>query len=82
MNVKDFELKYNDEKVLKLLKVRKFIIKHLQNLDNVLVNIKRFKIMIIKTKLKFCISEIKMIKFVYNMNKRHFNKEKMIKIVL
>jgi hypothetical protein len=38
-----------------------------------LTDIKRFKTIVIKTKLKLYMRELKIMRFVYNVNKRHSN---------
>ena len=46
-----------------------------------LINIKRLKIIIFDKKIQFCIFDIKIVNFVYNEIKRHFDNFKVIKII-
>jgi hypothetical protein len=63
--------RYNDEEVLKLLNVRRFIIKHIRNLDKVLTNIKCAGGIISGEKLRFYVDGMKVISYVCNLNRRH-----------
>jgi hypothetical protein len=67
IKVKGLYINYNKE--LKLLRIRRFIFKHLQNLNRALKQIKRAKASI-KLKLQFYYNSISIISFVYNSRKR------------
>jgi hypothetical protein len=73
--------KYNDKKVLDLPKVRKFIIKYIQNLNTVLADLERAKAIILVKKLKFYIIRLKIVRYVYNINNKYLNFLKILKIL-
>jgi hypothetical protein len=79
--VKRSKNKYNDKKIFNLLKVRKFIIKYIQNLDTVLADLKRAKAIISVKKLKFCMTELKIVRYAYNINGRYSDFFKILKIL-
>jgi hypothetical protein len=63
--------RYNDEEVLELPDVRRFMMEHIQNLDKVLTNIERTKEIILGEKSRFCVNGMKVISYVCNLNGRH-----------
>jgi hypothetical protein len=67
IKVKGLYTDYNKE--LKLLRVYRFIFKHLQNLNKALKQIKRAKASI-KSKLQFCYNSISIISFIYSFRRR------------
>jgi hypothetical protein len=73
--------KYNDKKVSDLSKVRKFIIKYIQNLDTVLADLERAEVIISVKKLKFYIIKLKIVRYAYNTNNKYFNFFKILKIL-
>jgi hypothetical protein len=70
----------NYNKELKLLRVRRFIFKHLQNLNKALKRIKRAKASI-RPKLQFCYNNISIISFVYSSKRRSLAITKVNKIL-
>ena len=58
-----------------------FVFRHIQNLNTILIDIKRSKIIIFDEKLQFCIFDIKIIDFIYDEIDRHFDNLKIIKII-
>ena len=68
-NIKVKGLYTNYNKELKLLRIRRFVFKHLQNLDKALKQIKRAKAFI-KPKLQFYYNNISIISFVYSFRGR------------
>jgi hypothetical protein len=72
---------YTDySKKLKLLRVCRFVFKHLQNLDKALKRIKRAKASI-KSKSQFCYNSISIIGFVYSFRGRSLAITKVNKIL-
>ena len=72
---------YTDySKELKLLKIRRFIFEHLQNLNKALNRIKRAKASI-KLKLQFYYNSISIISFVYSFKGRSLIIAKVNKIL-
>jgi len=78
IKVKGLYINYNKE--LKLLRIRRFVFKYLQNLNKALKRIKRAKASI-KLKSQFCYNSISIISFVYNFRGRSFTITKVNKIL-
>jgi hypothetical protein len=70
---------YNNKKVIP--EIRKYILKHIIWINKVLANLKRVKYTISGVKSQFCMPEFRVIEFIYDTLKRHFNIFKIIKIV-
>jgi hypothetical protein len=79
--VKRSKNKYNDKKVSDFLKVRKFIIKYIQNLNAVLADLKRAKAIMSVKKLKFYMTEFKIVKYAYDTNNKYSDFLKILKIL-
>jgi hypothetical protein len=79
-NIKVKGLYINYSRELKLLKVCRFVFKHLQNLDKALNRIKRAKASI-KPKLQFCYNGISIIGFIYSFKGRSLTIAKVSKIL-
>ena len=78
IRVKGLYINYNKE--LKLLRICRFVFKHLQNLNKALKRIKRAKASI-KPKSHFCYNSISIISFVYNFKGRSPTTTKVNKIL-
>jgi len=78
IRVKGLYINYNRK--LKLLRIRRFVFKHLQNLNKALKRIKRAKASI-KPKSQFCYNSISIISFVYNFKGRSPTTTKVNKIL-
>jgi hypothetical protein len=78
IRVKGLYTNYNKE--LKLLRIRQFVFKYLQNLDKALKQIKRAKASI-RPKSQFCYNSISIISFVYNFRRRSLTTTKVNKIL-
>ena len=61
--------------------VRRYVLKHIKNLNVVLLNFKLAECIIFKKKSQFCMSKIKIVKFVYDFSDRRFKSSKIIKIL-
>ena len=79
VRVKDSKIKYNDEKMSS--EVRKYMLKHLQHLNQVLVSIELFDAKLNEEKSQFCQSEIIIVEYVCNYDERHSEAVKVTKIV-
>jgi hypothetical protein len=55
--------------------------KHIQTLNRVLVDLKKAECTVSKIKSQFCCAEIKIVDFVCDVNDRHSNTAKIIKIL-
>ena len=72
----------NDHENKKVVsEIRIFVLRHIQNLNKVLIDIKRSKTTIFDEKSQFCIFDIKIISFVCDKIDRHFDNVKIIKII-
>jgi len=78
IKVKGLYINYNKE--LKLLKIRRFVFKYLQNLNRALKQIKRAKAFI-KPKSQFYYNSISIISFVYSSRRRSLTTTKVSKIL-
>jgi len=78
IRVKGLYINYNRK--LKLLRIRRFVFKHLQNLNKALKRIKRAKASI-KPKSQFCYNSISIISFVYNFKGKSLTIAKVSKIL-
>ena len=78
IRVKGLYTNYNRE--LKLLRIRRFVFKYLQNLNKALKQIKRAKASI-KLKLQFYYNSISIISFVYSFKRRSLIIAKVNKIL-
>jgi hypothetical protein len=70
----------NYSRELKLLRVRRFVFEHLQNLNRALERIKRAKASI-KSKSQFCYNSISIISFVYSFRGKSLATTKVNKIL-
>ena len=71
IGIKDNMDNYNNEEMLGLPGIRKFMLEYFQNLDKVLANIKRAGIIISGKKSKFCVKGIKVIGYIYDTDRRY-----------
>ncbi len=82
--VNDIEMKkskitYNNEFIFS--EIRRYVMKHIQWLNDVLTNIERTNCTIFEKKFQFCCKRLRMIDFVCDVEKRHSNTAKIIKIL-
>ena len=78
INVKSSRLDYDEKEILS--EVRLFIMKHVQWLNAVLMNLEKTSCTILNKKSQFCISELKIVDFVYDSNDKSSEIAKIIKI--
>jgi hypothetical protein len=81
IGVKGPKNRYNDKKVFNLPKMRKFIIKYIQNLNAVLTDLEHAETIISVKKSKFYIIKFKIVRYVYDADNRHSNSLKILKIL-
>ena len=79
INIKDSRSNYNEKDILS--EIRLFIIKHVQWLNAIFVNLEKTDCTISNEKSQFCIFELKIINFVCNSNERFSKIAKIIKIL-
>jgi hypothetical protein len=79
IEVKKLKTTYNNKFILS--KIRRYIMKHIQWLNDVLTDIERFDCIIFEKKSQFCCEELRVIDFVCDVEKRHSNTIKIIKIL-
>ena len=79
MRVKNSKIKYNDEKMSS--EVRKYVLKHLQHLNQVLASIELSSTKLNEEKSQFCQSEIVIVRYACDYDERHSEAAKVTKIV-
>ena len=79
IEIKNFKFDYKNKFVLS--KIRRYIMKHVQWIDKVLVDLKRIECIIFNEKSQFCIKKLKIVKYVCDVNERHFDYVKIDKIM-
>ena len=67
--------------MLELPRVKRFILKHFQNVDRVLTNLERTSVIISSEKSKFYITDIEIVRFIYNANNRYLFISKIATII-
>jgi hypothetical protein len=77
--VKEAKIWYNNDIII--CEINRAMMKHIQTLNRVLVDLKRAECTVSEIKSQFCCAEIKIIDFVCVMNDRHSNITKVIKIL-
>ena len=81
VSIKGLKTRYENEEISELSEIQRFIMKHLQNIDCILIDLKYVKLTLTVLKLMFCFLRIKLIKFIYNENERHSDSKKIAKII-
>jgi hypothetical protein len=79
IKVKKSKITYNNEFIL--FEIRRYVMKHIQWLNDVLTNIERIDCIIFEKKSQFCCEKLRVIDFVYDVKERHLNTAKIIKIL-
>jgi hypothetical protein len=79
IKIKELKTTYNNKFIL--FEIRRYVMKHIQWLNNVLINIERSDCIIFEKKFQFCCEELRMIDFVCDVERRHSNTTKVIKIL-
>ena len=79
MGVKDPKTTYNNEELAS--GIQHYIVKYIQNLDQVLANLNRVKVTISRAKSQFCRAIIKIIGYICDINSRHPDTSKVLKVL-
>ena len=79
VGVKDSKIKYNNKEVSS--KIRKYVLKHLQSLNQVLASIELSDAKLNEEKSQFCQSEIVIVRYACDYEERHSETVKVAKIV-
>jgi hypothetical protein len=77
--VKESKITYNNEFIL--FEIRRYVMKHIQWLNDVLTDIERADCTIFEKKSQFCCERLRVIDFVCDVEKRHSDTTKIIKIL-
>jgi hypothetical protein len=77
--VKKSKITYNNEFILS--EIRRYVMKHIQWLNDVLTDIERVDCIIFEEKFQFCCEELRVVDFVCDVEKRHSDTAKIIKIL-
>jgi hypothetical protein len=79
IEVRKSKITYNNEFIFS--EIRRYVINHIQWLNDVLTNIEKINCIIFEKKSQFCCEELRIVEFVYDVEERHLNTTKMIKIL-
>ena len=79
INVDDSRSNYNNKEVF--FEMRLYILKHIQWLNAILMNLKKINCTISDEKSQFCVADFKIVDFVCDLNDRFSETVKMIKIL-
>ena len=81
VSIKGLKIKYKNKEISELSKIQRFIIKHFQNIDYILTDLKCAELILIALKLMFCFLKMKLVEFIYNENERYSDSKKIAKII-
>ena len=79
IEVKELKTDYKREKVLS--DIQQFILKHIQNINKVLCDVKHVEITVAEEKSQWLMTEVKIVEFVYDHKRHHLNQTKILKII-
>jgi hypothetical protein len=79
IEVKKSKITYNNEFIF--FEIRRYVMKHIQWLNNVLTNIEKTNCTIFEEKSQFCCEKLRVIDFICDVERRHSNTTKIIKIL-
>ncbi len=79
IEMKESKITYNDEFIVS--EIRRYVMKHIQWLNDVLADIEKTDCIIFEKKSQFCCEELRMIEFVCDVERRHSDTTKIIKIL-
>jgi hypothetical protein len=77
--MKESKITYNDEFIV--FEIWRYVMKHIQWLNDVLTNIEKVDCIIFEEKSQFCCEELRVIEFVCDVERRHSDTTKVIKIL-
>ena len=81
VDIKGLKTKYENKEISELSKIQRFIMKHLQNINCILTDLKCAKLTLTVLKLMFCFLRMKLIGFICDENRRHLDSKKIAKII-
>jgi hypothetical protein len=79
IEIKESKTIYDNAKIAS--KMHQFILKHIKNLDFILLNFELINCIISDEKLQFCMSSIKIVEFVYDFHDCRSEDFKIVKIL-
>ncbi len=79
IKVKKSKITYNNEFILS--EIRRYVMKHIQWLNDVLTDIEKADWIIFEKKFQFCCEELRVVEFVCDVKERHSDTTKIIKIL-
>ena len=79
IGVKGPKIIYNDKEMTS--SIRKYVLEHIQWLDRILADLERADYTISGAKSQFCIADIRVIRYLYDIEDRHPDTAKIIKIL-
>ena len=81
VSIKGLKTRYKNEEISELPEIQRFMMKHLQNIDCILTDLKCAELILTVLKLMFCFLKMKLIRFICNENERHLDSKKIVKII-
>ena len=81
ISIKGLKTKYENKEISELSEIQRFIMKHLQNIDYILTDLKCAELTLVILKLMFCFLKMKLIKFICDENERYSDSKKIAKII-
>ena len=81
VSIKGLKIKYENKEISELSEIQRFIMKHFQNINCILTDLKHAELTLTAFKLMFCFLKIKFVKFIYNENERYSDSKKIAKII-
>ncbi len=61
--------------------IRRYVLKHIQSLDKILINLERANYTVSGVKSRFCVIDLKIVGYIYNTKGRRPDTAKIIKIL-
>ena len=81
VDIKGSKTRCENKEISELSEIQRFIMKHLQNIDCILIDLKYAELILVALKLMFCFLKIKLIEFICDENERHSDSKKIAKII-
>ena len=79
MEVQGPKTTYNNKELAP--RIRQYIVKHIQNLDQLLANLEGMEVTISRAKSQFCQADIKIIRYICDTDGRHLDISKILVIL-
>jgi hypothetical protein len=81
IGVKGPRSRYNDEEIFNFPGIRRFVMEYIQNFDAVLTDLKRVEATMSAEKSMFCMTELKIVEYICDVDGRYSDSLKVLKIL-